>query len=191
MRRVSTLVTRGKHVGLVLLGAVAILTPRLGQAQAVSRDSTRATSARLFERLAGNWSCKGGFSRGGALEADLAFSPGLGGSIVSFEHVDRTPSVYWQRSTWAVDAKLPRVVSAGVAGSKKDASGAPAAFFSTALSDTSITLQADTLGSPPFAPNRFTYLSPRRDSLEMRWEVLRSGAWSLGDSLTCGRAVQR
>jgi hypothetical protein len=25
----------------------------------------------------------------------------------------------------------------------------------------------------------------------MRWEVLRSGAWSLGDSLTCGRAVGR
>jgi hypothetical protein len=125
------------------------------------------------------------------LEADLAFSPGLGGKIVSFEHVDRAPSIYWQRGTWAVDAKLARVASAGVAGSTKDASGVPTAFFSTTLSDTSITLQADTLGSPPFSPNRFTYRSPTHDSLAMRWEVLRNGAWSLGDSLVCGRVVQR
>ena len=181
-----------RHAGLVLLGAVAFLTaPRLGRAQSAPRDSIRATSERLFARVAGKWSCKGGFSRGGSLEADLAFSPDLGGKIVSFEHVDRAPSIYWQRGTWAVDAKLARVTSAGIAGSTKDASGVPAAFFSTALSDTSITLQADTLGSPPFTPNRFTYRSPTRDSLEMRWEVLRNGAWSLGDSLLCGRGVLR
>jgi len=116
--------------------------------------------------------------------------PALGGNIVGFEHVDRTPGSYWQRATWALDPKLPRVVSAGVAGSQKDATGSPAAFYSTMLRETSITLQADTLGSPPFAPNRFTYLSPARDSLEMRWEVLRNGTWSLGDSLMCGRAAR-
>jgi len=177
---------------MAALWAVALLTtPRLGRAQADPRDTIRAMSARLFARFSGRWSCKGGFARGGALEADLAFSPGLGGNIVSFEHVDRAPGAYWQRSTWAVDAKLPRVVSVGIAGSQKGATGAAVAFFSTGLNDTSITLQADTLGSPPFATNRFTYLSPRRDSLEMRWEVLRNGAWSLGDSLTCGRTVQR
>jgi hypothetical protein len=69
------------------------------------------------------------------LEADLAFSPGLGGKIVSFEHVDRAPSVYWQRGTWAVDAKLARVASAGVAGSTKDASGAPTARRITVATD--------------------------------------------------------
>jgi hypothetical protein len=42
-------------------------------------------------RISGKWSCKDGFPRGGTLEADLAFTPGLGGNIVSFEHVDRAP----------------------------------------------------------------------------------------------------
>lgn len=174
-------------IGLGAFWVLALSTPHLGRAQVMSRDSTRAISARLFTRLSGNWSCKGGFPRGVALEADLAFAPGLGGSIVSFEHVDRAPGVYWQRTTWAVDAKLAKVVSAGMAGSQKDMSGAPAGFSSTALTDASITLQADTLAAPPFATNRFTYLSRTRDSLEMRWEVLRNAAWALGDSLVCAR----
>ena len=176
-----------RYIGLGAFWVVALSTPHLGRAQLASRDSTRAISVRLFARLSGKWSCRGGFPRGGALEADLAFTPGLGGNIVSFEHIDRAPGVYWQRSTWAVDAKLPKTVSVGVAGSQKDMSGAAAGFSSTALSDTSITLQADTLATPPFATNRFTYFSRTHDSLEMRWEVLRNAAWSLGDSLVCGR----
>jgi hypothetical protein len=177
-----------RFVGLGAFWVVALAAPRPGRAQAASRDSTRAISARLFARLGGKWSCKGGFARGGALEADLAFTPALGGNVMSFEHVDRAPGVYWQHTTWAIDAKLPKIVSVGIAGSQKDMSGAPAGFSSTALSDTSITLQADTLATPPFATNRFTYLSRSRESLEMRWEVLRNAAWSLGDSLVCERA---
>ena len=176
-----------RSIGPGAFWVVALSTPHLGGAQVAPRDSVRATASRLFARISGKWSCKGGFPRGGTLEADLAFTPGLGGAVLSFEHVDRAPGMYWQRSTWALDAKLPKIVSVGLAGSQKDMSGAPVGFSSTALTDTSITLQADTLAAPPFATNRFTYFSRQHQSLEMRWEVLRNAAWSLGDSLVCGR----
>lgn len=45
-------------------------------------------------------------------------------------------------------------------------------------------LDADTLKAPPFAPNRFAYVTSGTRLL-MRWEVWRGATWALGDSLVC------
>jgi len=141
----------------------------------------------LFKALAGHWSCNGGFARGGSLAADLTFTPAMDGHALSFEHVDRVPGSYWQSSTWAVEAKTGRIVSAGAAGSTKDHTGAPTLFVAKAWSPTSVTLEADTIKAPPFAPNRFTYSLLSANGLKMTWEVSRNGTWALGDSLVCAR----
>jgi hypothetical protein len=145
--------------------------------------------AKLFKAVAGRWSCAGGFARGGALAADLKFTPAVGDYAITFQHVDRAPGSYWQNSTWAFDGKSGRIVSTGMSGSQKDQTGAPSMFSASAWSPTSVTLDADTIKAPPFTPNRFTYAVTAGSTLTMRWEVGRNGAWSLGDSLVCSRAT--
>jgi hypothetical protein len=142
----------------------------------------------LFRGLAGAWSCAGGFARGGPLAADLLFEPALGGHVLRFGHVDRSPSTYWQQSTWMFDMKAKAIVSTGAVGSTKDYAGTPSLFVASAMSATSVTLAADTIKAPPFAPNRFTYTLRGPEQLEMRWEVQRDRSWQLGDSLVCHRA---
>jgi hypothetical protein len=162
--------------------ACSILT---GHAGAQTADS--AAVGRLFAAVAGKWSCEGGFPNGRKLAADLQFTPGVDGRIITFEHVDRAPGAYWQRSTWGYDAKAGRVTSLAMTGSTKDKSSIPAMFTSRAWTESSITLDADTLRTPPFAPNRFTY-SVSAAGLKMVWELGRGGVWALGDSLDCKRA---
>jgi hypothetical protein len=81
------------------------------------------------------------------------------------------------------------VSSIAMTGSTKNRSGAPALFTAHEWSRYAITLVADTVKTPPFAPNRFTFRLERADRLTMRWEVARNGAWALGDSLVCARSA--
>jgi hypothetical protein len=171
-----------------LAGALALAVSLASFASAQAATSFPDSAAALFKALAGHWSCEGGFARGGALSADLAFAPALGDYAITLQHADRAPGSYWQTSTWAFDGKAKRIVSAGMAGSQKDRTGAPTLFSSSAWSATSVTLEADTIKAPPFTPNRFTYSVTDGATLKMRWEVGRNGAWALGDSLVCSRA---
>ena len=79
-------------------------------------------------------------------------------------------------------------MSLSTSGSTKNASVSPALFLGAQWTDSSIVLEADTLKSPPWTPNRFSYALRGGASLLMRWEVQRNGAWSLGDSLVCARS---
>jgi len=142
----------------------------------------------LFQRLGGRWDCTGGFARGGSLAADLTFTPLFGAHALAFEHVDRAPGVYWQHGTWSVDAKSGAINSAGVAGSTSEYMGSPTLFVAQNWTTTSITLVADTIKSPPFASNRFTYSLIAANTLKMVWEISRNGQWAVGDSLVCARS---
>jgi hypothetical protein len=171
-----------------LIGALVLAVSVASSANAQATVSFPDSAAALFKALAGHWSCNGGFARGGALSADLTFAAAVGDYAITFQHADRAPGTYWQKSTWAVDGKTKRIVAAGMAGSQKDRTGAPTLFLSSAWSATSVTLDADTIKAPPFTPNRFTYSVANGATLNMRWEVGRNGAWALGDSLVCSRA---
>jgi hypothetical protein len=144
--------------------------------------------ANLFRAIKGNWSCAGGFARGGALSADLAFQLIGDGHAVSFTHIDRSPGLYWQHAVWAAEPKTGHIISVGIAGAKADFTGTPVSFAATNWSATDVMLVADTSRGPTSVPNRFEYSLLREDSLKMRWEILRNGAWMLGDSLLCARS---
>lgn len=144
------------------------------------------TAGKLFRALDGRWNCEGGFSRGGALAADLSFTLTPDGRAMWFEHLDRAPNVYWQRAIWALDSARG-IVSLGVAGSTKQRTGRSAFFVARAWSTNAVTLVADTIKAPPFAPNRFTYSTTGENKLKMVWELARAGTWVVGDSLLCTR----
>lgn len=165
------------------IAAVALIAMA---ATAGAQTTDSAAVGRLFTRVTGKWSCEGGFPNGRKLAADLEFTSGRDDRVLTFEHVDREPGAYWQRSTWGYDAKANRIVSLAMTGSTKDRSSLPAMFTSREWTDSSITLDADTLKTPPFAPNRFRY-SLRGGALKMVWEVSRNTAWAVGDSLVCLR----
>jgi hypothetical protein len=162
----------------VLLGSGGAL----GQQVGTSADS----AGKLFHALDGRWSCEGGFPRGGALAADLSFTLSPDGRAMLFEHLDRAPNVYWQRAIWALES-TGRIVSLGVAGSTKQQNGNSSFFVAREWSANSVTLVADTIKAPPFAPNRFTYSTTGENTLKMVWELARSGTWVVGDSLRCRR----
>jgi hypothetical protein len=167
--------------GLLLAFTAAVL------ARSASAQSFPDSATTLFRNLSGRWSCAGGFGRGGALAADLTFTAIMSAHALSFEHIDRAPSTYWQRSTWSVDARTGGIVAAGIAGSTRAYTGSPTLFVAPAWGTTRIVLNADTIKTPPFVPNRFTYAVNPAGELEMKWEVLRNGSWALGDSLVCSR----
>ncbi len=150
-------------------------------------DSIAARASALFAHFSGRWSCVGGFARGGSLQADLTFSSVADGRALMFVHADRPPNTYWQSASWSLD-DAGRIVSLAVAGSTKSRTGTPSLFIATAWNENSLTLVADTVKSPPFAPNQFTYSLTTGNDLKMVWEVSRNGSRAVGDSLLCHRA---
>jgi hypothetical protein len=162
----------------VLLGSGGVF----GQQVGTNPDTAR----KLFRAMDGRWSCEGGFTRGGALAADLSFTLSPDGRAMWFEHLDRAPNVYWQRAIWGLES-AGRIVSLGMAGSTKERSGNSSFFVAYAWSANSVTFVADTIKAPPFAPNRFTYSTTGENTLKMVWELARGGTWAVGDSLLCTR----
>jgi hypothetical protein len=153
-----------------------------------ARAQAPAPPTALFQALAGHWGCNGGFRDGRKLASDLTFEPVQTGRALRFSHVDRAPGNYWQEATWAFDAKGSRVLSLSMTGSTLNGNASPTMFSGHEWSDREITLNADSLNGPPWAPNRFTYTAAASGQLLMRWEVQRGGIWAFGDSLICARA---
>jgi len=153
-------------------------------------DTSMAKAADLFAALRGGWSCTGALANGRPLAADLSFTPSMDGKLLRFRHADRAPSSYVQEATWGASPTRHEIVSLAYAAGTATAAPEPALFVAREWTAHSLTLVADTLQSPPWAPNRFTYTVAGPDSLKMVWEVERGGAWRMGDWLACTRAVQ-
>lgn len=180
--------TSGPHFRLIPWSQVERLTVAGNfPARQDPPDTATSPASTLFASLAGRWSCTGGFGRGGALQADLTFMLVAGGRALAFQHVDRSPSVYWQSATWGLESGTDRIVSLAMAGSMKAGAGTPSMFVASRWSATSLTLVADTLKAPPFAPNQFTYTVSGANTMKVVWEVSRNGALVVGDSLMCAR----
>lgn len=186
MRHVYRVIAFGGCLGMLAVQPATVFAqePQTG----AQREQAKAE---LFRRLVGQWSCEGGFARGGALSADLSFASAIDDRVLTFTHMDRPPNVFWQRSTWLMNGKTGRLVSVGANGSQKERTAAPVMFTASEWTDRSVIFVADTLNVPPFVPNRFVYSLPDSNHLRMRWEINRDTLWTLGDSLTCRRATRR
>jgi hypothetical protein len=152
-------------------------------------DTSATAAAQLFAALRGRWSCAGGFANGRALAADLSFTPAMNGKLLRFRDADHAPSSYVQEATGGLSAARHQIVSLAFAAGSKNAPPEPALYVARSWTARSLTLVADTLESPPWAPNRFTYTVNGRNGLKMVWEVERNGAWRMGDTLSCHRAA--
>lgn len=86
---------------------------------------------------------------------------------------------------WGPDAANHQLVSLAFAGNSLRL--IPELFVAKSWSASSVTFEAETLTSPPFAPNRFTYSIDEGGALKMIWEVQRNGTWSTGDQIKCTR----
>jgi hypothetical protein len=149
-----------------------------------TNDSGAAEAKELFSSLAGTWSCEGTFSNGKPIASDLQFTLRLDGRSLQYEHRDRPPNNFVATALWGPDASNNQLVSTGFAG---DATMlAPVLFTAKKWTAQSVTLEAQPLTSPPFAPNRFTY-SLEKSKLTITWEVQRDGSWRVGDRLECSR----
>src|SRR5580765_4824701 len=84
--------------------AMALVASPLHAQASTTNDSLSARAAALFERMSGNWSCSGGFSRGGTLDSDMSFTPILDGRVLFYTHTDRAPNAFWESATWSLDA---------------------------------------------------------------------------------------
>ena len=113
------------------------------------------TAQRLFSSLAGHWSCEDKFANGRSIAADVQFTLRFDGRALAFEHRDRAPNQFVTTALWGPDSQNHQLVSAGFAGTPTAPS--PARFIAKNGSAQSLTLEANTLTSPPFAPNRSTY----------------------------------
>lgn len=140
----------------------------------------------LFAGLRGEWNCKGAFANGKPLEADLSFSPALGGRGLRYVHVDRSPNTYRQESVWGFDKDSGQLASLAYISFSGPLPSA-ALYIAASVTDTSATLVHQKLFSDPFAPNRFRYDVTGKDKLGMVWEVRRDNEWRMGDYLKCDR----
>jgi hypothetical protein len=162
--------------------ATFLLSSALGAQQPASPPT------RLFATLAGRWSCAGGFPDGRKLAADLTFTEAQGRRLLHFTHTDRAPGSYWQDANWLFDAKAARILSLATSGSSTNQNASAALFIAKEWTDASVVLEADTLKSPPWTQNRFSYTLRDTATMLMRWELGRNGGWQLGDSLVCRRS---
>ncbi|HEX5436977.1 MAG TPA: hypothetical protein VFW98_07455 [Gemmatimonadaceae bacterium] len=154
----------------------------------MATDTTSAAAVQLFTALRGRWSCTGGSANGRPLAADLTFTPSMDGRTLRYRDADHAPSNYVQEATWAMSPTRHEIVSLAFAALSSKAAPEPALFVAREWTAHSLTLVADTLQSPPWAPNRFTYTLAASNTLKMVWEVEHAGAWQVGDSLMCRRA---
>jgi hypothetical protein len=153
------------------------------------RPSARELSGReLFTALAGQWACAGSFADGRPLAADLTFTRRNEGRSLAYHHADRAPNTFIQDATWGPDAPNDAIVSLAFAGNESTLG--PQLFVAKEWSASKIVLVAQTLTSPPFRPNRFTYTLTDAKTLTVLWEVERDGTLTMGDQLTCVRAVE-
>lgn len=167
--------------------SIAILIVLCLRAAGGQADSTNdeASAKQLFAKFAGSWSCSGKFADGRPLASDIVMTLRMDGRSLRYEHRDRAPNNFVQEATWGPDAANHQLVSLAFAGNSQRL--IPELFVAKSWSAASVTFEAETLTSPPFAPNRFTYSIDEGGALKMIWEVQRNGTWSQGDQIKCTR----
>jgi hypothetical protein len=168
-----------------LIAAMLFFTPLPNLKLAQTTNNAGASETKeLFSSLAGSWSCEGTFSNGKPIASDLQFTPRLDGRTLQYEHRDRPPNNFVATAFWGPDASNNQLVSTGFAGDATTL--APVLFTAKKWTAQSVRFEAQSLTSPPFAPNRFTYTFEKL-KLTITWEVQRNGDWRVGDRLGCSR----
>ncbi len=173
---------------LLLAVTAGLISPSLRHHRSGAPSAGRAapsdSASAWAGALLGRWSCAGAFASGPAPAAELQYRPVLGGQWLAYHHADRPPGRY--EATALLGPAIPD--SALVSTVLYDDFGGHRRFEVRETPGHGVQLSRDTTEAGARA-ERFSFL-PRADgTLWFAWEVQRSGAWALGDSLACARGA--
>jgi hypothetical protein len=128
----------------------------------------------------GKWTCGGAFSNGKPISATVRFESDVAEAAVVVHH-DDTPALgfYHSIEVWGFDKSTGAYVAA-----LYDAYGGVRDFTSPGWAGDAITWSTQ----PSVAtPQQFVYTKKDASTFAVDWKVLRSGAYVVGDTLTCKR----
>lgn len=163
MRRITFRIVA--PVLLLIMGAVAI--------------PASAQGGDLLTRFAGNWSCKGNFSNGALIAADLSMQADERSGALIVRHDDVPPGAYHALEVWTANK-----TGTGARASISDKYSGMRWFESPGWVGSTLTWTRLENGE---AAEQFAY-EIKDDTMQVTWSVMRGGAMKLGDTLVCRRA---
>jgi hypothetical protein len=142
---------------------------------------TAAASAQGADlaKFVGHWSCKGSFSNGAPIAAELAIEADAPSGALIVRHDDVAPNAYHSLEVW-----MPNRSGAGFRAALSDKFSGMRWLESAGWSGNALTWVRTENGSPV---EQFHY-EFKADTMQVQWSIAKGGAMKVGDTLTCGRA---
>jgi hypothetical protein len=159
-----------------------VMVPVLASAEPEAPPSTADAQLRTLSRiLVGRWSCQGHFADGRSISSTESFEPLPEGRWMLQEHSDDAPFDYRAHSLWGWNDDLRRFTVTIF-----DNFGGQRLFTSPGWQRDALTLEAQTLLTPPARQERFLYRTLAGGGYSVEYQVLQSsGTWKVGDLLEC------
>lgn len=130
-------------------------------------------------KFIGHWSCKGSFSNGAPIAAELSIEADTSSGALIVHHDDVAPGAYHSLEMWMPDKSGP-----GLRAAISDKFSGMRWLESVGWSGNALTWVRMENGVPA---EQFAY-EFKADSLQVQWSAARGGAMKVGDTLACSRA---
>jgi hypothetical protein len=130
-------------------------------------------------KFVGHWSCKGTFSNGAPIAADLSIDADTPSGALIVRHDDRAPGAYHSLEVW-----MPNKPGAGLRAALSDKYSGMRWLESAGWSGNSLTWVRMENGAPA---EQFVYQF-KADAMQVQWSIAKDGAMKVGDTLLCSRA---
>ena len=129
-------------------------------------------------RLVGHWSCKGNFSNGAPIAAELSIEADAPSGALIVHHDDVPPGGYHSLEVW-----MANKTGSGFRAALSDKFSGMRWFESTGWIGDVLTWARNENGLPA---EQFAY-EFKANSLQIQWSTAKSGAMKVGDTIACNR----
>jgi hypothetical protein len=130
-------------------------------------------------KFIGHWSCKGSFSNGAPIAAQLSIEADTPSGALIVRHDDVAPGAYHSLEVW-----MPNKSGAGMRAALSDKFSGMRWLESAGWSGSALTWIRTENGVPA---EQFAY-EFKADTIQVQWSVAQGGAMKAGDTLNCSRA---
>lgn len=130
-------------------------------------------------KFVGHWSCKGNFSNGAPIAAQLSIEMDTPSGALIVRHDDAAPGAYHSLEVWT-----PNKSGTGLRAALSDKFSGMRWLESMGWSGESLTWVRSENGA---AVEQFAY-EFKGDTMQVQWSLSRGGAMQVGDTLNCSRA---
>jgi len=129
-------------------------------------------------RFVGHWSCKGNFSNGAPIAAELSIEVHAPSGALIVRHDDMPPGKYHSLEVW-----MPNKSGAGLRAALSDRFSGMRWFESTGWAGDVLTWVRTENGAPA---EEFAY-EFKANTLQIRWSIAKADAMKVGDTIACNR----